>query len=1374
MTSTYNHNRNGTSQPQRDIDALRPDYFLLEERSIADLISYAKKHAEILRYFNVNNAIDDIEPNWSAFLDGDAKEMSDFLNAPDSFDAFPEKKAKYGRPHFVLFLVFLKLLQESNARINSLTKRQLDFYYREALRFSTKKGAADRVHVLANIDAAETRILIPKGTLLQAGVDGQGNPVKYATDRDLVANHARIARLMSLYVEKQITDIPLLRLRGEETAAGGFLSVLQLTYRKDGTAASPRNFPADLKTDRTLDQALITQLDELEKTITQTFHLRIAGFQRLMQDYHFWENENTWNAINNFLLVTYNNRSRRNDRSLDVFADPKDFNGNFEKALGFTVGGLKKNGVNVFDGIPDVNDLYDLYDNHLRFPNDIKILNFISDNFKQGKEEFKDFMAARNKTLGLMKNINQYLKAAAKKSGLKPESWDYFQYKKDETLALCFAKYLGINSLKNDRDLTKYGHDLSDLESYFKMNAEDYFFIRSLYLRENFPNVPVWKWQKADSLLIQAFQTLNAGRPLIPEIIRWKNIYAAPDTTLLQSKSSASALEPFPRWKGFGVKPSADADAGIHFAADIGWAISSPALNLSEGVRELTLKFTFRESEFEAQRETLNQYLEDWNQGEFFPFRVEASVEKGWMIFSEWISFRIVENEPAMEIAVRAKEDAAPFAPLAGAATAFPWLRLIVNKDAFGEEDAHVYELFRNQFLEQLELGIKVTGLKNLLLQNKDGSVDSKKPFDIFGTIPETGDRFYLTHPELASQKLDSLTVNLEWKNLPAEGLTKYYGEYSKSGIVPPVTDNSFQAKLSLIESQQRLEVLPQPHNLFAEAGKAAQTIQSGKIPDKFENNGNIYARKPFAKTAVEVIKSDRYLEIELQYRDFLHNQYPAIVQKLANDSLVESFKTGKYVPVPPPVLPEPYKPILTSIQLDYETSLKIDWTTKLNSAEDLAVHIEPFGLYFLPVGGKAVPFLPSFEKEGSLFIGLENLHPPENVSFLFQLAEGSANPELDPNSVIWSYLSGNDWVELKKEQLLTDTTGGFLSSGLIQIHIPEDASLHHQRMPDGLYWLKAEVERFSESLSDCIDVRTQSVSATWIDSGKASDHLEQPLNADTISQPVEPVAGLSSFNQPFSSFLGKAAEGDDELYRRAAGVLRHKQRALTVWDYENLVLEEFPDIFRVRAISADLWGDEYEPGSVRIVVIPDIRKRKPFDPFEPKVPVSRLREIQQFLRQRAPAFARIHVQNARFMYLQLRIFARFNDMNNFGFFAGKLHRELLEYLAPWAFDKSADIMFGGKIYPSVIVDFIENRPYVDYIEKPGLKLLERKPNGSIKPLEKQPLDDEDHLIISEPDIVVVSAHQHSIEYLTLPEETSNRIRQGIGFSKIEFDFQVI
>lgn len=1378
MTSAFNQNRNGTSQSQRNIAALSPDYFLLEERSIADLILYAKSHAEILRYFNLNNEIDAVKSNWSAFLDGNPKEMVDFLNDPAFFDAFPEKKAKYGRPHLVLFLVFLQLLQESNAQINSLTKKQLDFYYRQALRFSTKKGVADRVHVLANIDADETQVLIPKGTLLQGGVDGQGNPVEYATDYDLVANHARVVRLMSLYVEKQVTDIPLLRLQGEEEADGGFLSILQLTYRKAGTANSPRNFPDNLEKDRALDQALITQLDELEKKITQTFHLRIAGFQRLMQDFHYWENENIWKAINNFLLITYNSRSSRDNKGLEIFTDPKDFDSNFEKALGFTVDGLKKNGTNVFDGIPDVNNLYDLYDNHLRFPDDVKILNFISDNFKQGTKEFRDFMVARNQTLGLMKNINQYLKAAAKKSGITSEPWDYFQYKKDETLSMCFSKYLGIDSLQNDQDLVKYEHDLTDIETYFKMNAEDYFFIRSLYLRENLKKVPVWKWQKADSLLIQAHQILNpytenAGRPVIPEIISWKNVYAAPDTTLLQFKSSAQE-ESYPHWKCFGTKPSAGIDTKILFAADIGWAISSPALTLSEGVRELTLKFIFREEEFENQRKTLNQYLKNWDQVKGpYPFRVEVSTGKGWVTFAKWTSFQIIKDEPAMEIVVQAKEDVEPFAPLADDLNPFPWLRLILNRDAFGDKNPQVYELFKEQFLEKLELGIKVNGLKNLLIQNKDGGVDQKKPFDIFGTVPEIGDKLYITHPELASQKLDSLTVNLEWKNLPAEGLTKYYEEYSKSGVVLAINDDSFQAKLSLIEAHGQLEILPQPQNLFPEAGKSTQTIQSEKIPDKFENSENVYVRKPFAKTDSEVINSDRYLEIELQPRDFLHNQYAVIVQKLANKSLTESFKDGKYVPVPPPVLPEPYTPTLKSIQLDYETSLKIDWKKGLSLAEDRAAHIEPFGIHFLPNNVEAVSFLPDVEKEGSLFIGLENLNPPENVSFLFQLAEGSANPDLDPSPVNWSYLSGSEWKKLEKEQLLTDTTGGLLNSGLIQIHIPENASLHHQRMPDGLYWLRAEVDRFTESLSDCIDIRTQSVSATWIDSGKLSDHLEQPLSADTISEPVEPVAGLSSFAQPFSSFLGKPAEGDDELYRRAGGVLRHKQRALTIWDYENLVLEEFPDIFRAKAISADLWGDDYEPGSVRIVVIPDIRKRKPFDPFEPKVPVFRLREIQQFLQKRAPAFARIHIQNARFKYLQIRVLVRFNDMNNFGFFAGKLNQELLEYLAPWAFDKSVDIMFGGKIYSSVIVDFIENRPYVDYIEKPGLKLQERKSDGLIKVLEEQPFDDEDHLVIDEPDVVIVSAHQHFIEYLTLPEETSERIRQGIGFAKLEFDFRI-
>ena len=39
-----------------------------------------------------------------------------------------------------------------------------------------------------------------------------------------------------------------------------------------------------------------------------------------------------------------------------------------------------------------------------------------------------------------------------------------------------------------------------------------------------------------------------------------------------------------------------------------------------------------------------------------------------------------------------------------------------------------------------------------------------------------------------------------------------------------------------------------------------------------------------------------------------------------------------------------------------------------------------------------------------------------------------------------------------------------------------------------------------------------------------------------------------------------------------------------------------------------------------------------------------------------------------------------------------------MQYLTPWAFNSDADIQFGGRIFKSSLINFIEERYYVDFI----------------------------------------------------------------------------
>jgi len=50
------------------------------------------------------------------------------------------------------------------------------------------------------------------------------------------------------------------------------------------------------------------------------------------------------------------------------------------------------------------------------------------------------------------------------------------------------------------------------------------------------------------------------------------------------------------------------------------------------------------------------------------------------------------------------------------------------------------------------------------------------------------------------------------------------------------------------------------------------------------------------------------------------------------------------------------------------------------------------------------------------------------------------------------------------------------------------------------------------------------------------------------------------------------------------------------------------------------------------------------------------------------------------------------------GIYQTKLQEDIIRFLSPWAFESGSDIVFGGKIHKSVILNFVEEQTYVDYI----------------------------------------------------------------------------
>ncbi len=356
----------------------------------------------------------------------------------------------------------------------------------------------------------------------------------------------------------------------------------------------------------------------------------------------------------------------------------------------------------------------------------------------------------------------------------------------------------------------------------------------------------------------------------------------------------------------------------------------------------------------------------------------------------------------------------------------------------------------------------------------------------------------------------------------------------------------------------------------------------------------------------------------------------------------------------------------------------------------------------------------PIVQEEGMLLIGIANATALQTLSLLFEFADGTAKDEDsdDTPEIHWSYLTNNEWRPFPHESIMSDGTYGFQTTGIVEIEIPSDFTTTDTIVSGGYCWIMASVSKGTDTIPQLIDIVAQAVEVEFEDNGNAQSHFDAALPAGSITKLVSPISQISKITQPFESFDGKHEEIGSEFYTRVSERLRHKDRAITPWDYEHLVLDRFPSIYRVKCIThtdpdclcrthvdkTGCCGSQVAPGHVLMVPISDFKNRTSGDRLQPKTSRKVMLEIEEYLEERTSPFVHVHVKNPVYEQILVAFRVQFNSGVDRGYYLKALNQEIIEYLTPWAFDEQADVGFGRKVYASNIIRFIEGRWYVDFI----------------------------------------------------------------------------
>ncbi|HET7899462.1 MAG TPA: baseplate J/gp47 family protein, partial [Flavisolibacter sp.] len=337
----------------------------------------------------------------------------------------------------------------------------------------------------------------------------------------------------------------------------------------------------------------------------------------------------------------------------------------------------------------------------------------------------------------------------------------------------------------------------------------------------------------------------------------------------------------------------------------------------------------------------------------------------------------------------------------------------------------------------------------------------------------------------------------------------------------------------------------------------------------------------------------------------------------------------------------------------------------------------------------------PSFNHEGELMLGLDKAVVDTTVAVLFQVSEGSANPLKSKQEVVWQYLAKNNvWKDFENGKVSEDTNG-LLHSGIVSFALPADLAPAPSLMGGSLRWIRAFVQQSSDAICNLVDLKPQAIKAVWTNVHHPTLSYTQKTPAGTITKLQQASASVKKIDQPYDSFGGRFAETEEKFYLRSSERLRHKRRAITIWDYEHLVLEAFPEIYKVKCLNhtkvrMDAAGNEtgdneLAPGCVVVVPLPDLSQMHSRNPLRPLTSLDTLSNIEVYLKKITSGFVRIQSRNPVFEEIVIRCDVQFFG-NDPGYYHDRLQEDLQRFLCPWAYDPTQEVEFGGKISKSILI----------------------------------------------------------------------------------------
>lgn len=782
--------------------------------------------------------------------------------------------------------------------------------------------------------------------------------------------------------------------------------------------------------------------------------------------------------------------------------------------------------------------------------------------------------------------------------------------------------------------------------------------------------------------------------------------------------------------------------------ARVGFAIASSVLLLKQGQRDVVVTFRLAPAEADSGLDVfvrrLAGILGTTEADAFFKafrhmFQVSLTGETGWFDAGEYLPLcHLVDGENCEEncfrIQLRLSDGAGavvPYSPaLHGEAfdTDLPMIRFTLNPGAY----LYPYSLLSETVVREIVIEAGVTGCTDVLVYNHLGQLSADAQFTPFGPLPAKGDYFVVGCYEAVRKKLTAFEVEIEWAGLPPEmrSFEDYYRAYSMA-----FTNKLFKVRLAVLKDRKWLptEEGEQPRAALFDSTAGPDGDKKVAVRRRLSFDALCRFLRPLEDVAEDqygysAVAKDGFFKLTLDSPPYAfgHREYPLILsQAMTQLSRIRRFAFLRQmlrlrVRPPIPLPKQPYTPMVNSVSVNYRAVSGISLEQVASSEEgrlkERLFHLHPMGLEALsPRAYGKIPLAPHYGADGNLLIGISATKLSGLLTLFFHLRQDSL-PEAgaQPFRFTWHYLAANQWKQLKPSQVVSDGTHGFLTSGIVALDLPPDISSDNTILPGGLYWLRVSAEgRRLYTLCSLYAVHAQALKATWKpQEGNALSHLAVKLPAGTIREPKISMPGIAEIRQIVDSSGGAPAESPEQWTIRVSERLKHKNRAVAPWDYERLVLQHFPEIYKVKCFPCmsgrEGQGGRHEPGQLLIVLIPYPKEAAAVN-LQPMVNAQLLRDVREFVQGLSSGFAKINVRNPAYEPIQVRCRVRFRRGAEHGRCLNRMNLAIFDYLSPWS-PGGHEAGFGWRIRCNEIQSCLQELDYVESVS--GLSLLQVRDTG--------------------------------------------------------------